>query len=216
VRSRASLQLQLPQAPLYRTVRVVPDRPTASLRLRLPSVWRVGVRVCLPWRLEAEGSASFVPWHVHQDIALTRIDAVLTHVVGVGSYRISEVTMPRRFQDTWALHGVVRRHLDVGAHHVVVRVGFMLEPSAVPNVMLTAMTVDLPKAMGTLSATWRRNRLQLTASYGAIAMLGREVRQSAVFQLNPVAVGTGLAVPVGNGRYRGSAHLFGLGATAFF
>lgn len=217
VQTPATLRLQLPQAPLYRTVTVSPARPQAMLHLRLPSVWRLGAQVRLPRRFEVEAAVSYVPWHVHRQISLSGIDVVLSNIVGVGSYRITDVVMPRHFRDVWALHAAVRRTVDVHTHKLKLRAAVMLEPSAVPPAMLTAMTVDLPKALLALSVAWQYRLVQVTAAYGAVGMLKRNINSSAVQQINPIQGETsGQTTAVGNGLYQGFAQLIGLGATLFF
>ena len=217
VEARAEMQVRLPKATLFRGAQMVPQKPSGRLRLRMPGVLRAGASITLPRRWQAETAVSYVPWHVHRSLTLDAFDAAVTGVVGVDSFRISAVEVPRNLRDTVALHLALRHKLVLGAHQLTLQGGLMLEPSAVPEAMLTAMAVDLPKGLLTLSAVWRYKATQVTLSYGAMGMLNRRVSHSAVRQLNPLlAPDSAQLTAVGNGLYRGWAQLVGLGFSLFF
>jgi long-subunit fatty acid transport protein len=217
VEARAQLQVRLPRAPLFGGARLVPPKPSGRLRLRLPGVLRAGARITWPRRLEVEAAVSYVPWHVHRSLTLDALDAAVTGVIGVDSFRIGAVEVPRKLKDTVAGHLAIRHKRTLGAHGLVLQGGLMVEPSAVPDAMLTALAVDLPKGLLSLSAVWRHKATEVTLSYGAMGMLSRRISHSAVRQINPLlAPDSPQLTAVGNGLYRGWAQLVGLGVALFF
>lgn len=213
----AALEVTLPRAPLYAGAQVMPKRPTARLRLSLPGSWRLGARARLPHQLQVEAAVTYVPWHVHRTLTVAAIDANIANMLAIDSFRIRSIQVPKNLRDTVSGHLAVRWSGQVREHAAQLSLGLMVEPSAAPNPMLTAMAVDLPKGLLSLGGTWRRRRTQVTLSYGFMAMLSRRVSHSAVKQINPTfAADSPQLTAVGNGLYRGSAHIVGLSAQYFF
>lgn len=212
-----SLDVQLPTAPLYRGATMNPSVPTAQLQLNLPGVWRLGVAVALPRSVQVEVALAYTRWHVHRTLDVQRIRGAIDNLLAVGSYRLTSIAVPRNLQDTLSFHLAARRAFVWGRHTLQLRGGVMLEPSAAPNAMLTAMAVDLPKGLASMSAAWRYKRAQLTLSYGIMVMGTRRVSHSAVTQINPTQpAGSSQLTAVGNGLYEGSAHIAGAAVQLFF
>lgn len=213
----ASLRVTLPQAPLYAGAQVLPEKPTARLQLSLPSTWRLGARARLPHHVQVEAAVTYVPWHVQRSLTVSDINAAIANMLAIDSFRIRNITVPKNLRDTVSGHLAVRWSARVWEHAWRLSMGLMVEPSAVPNPMLTAMAVDLPKGLMSFGAGWRRRRTQLSLSYGFMGMLSRRIKDSAVKQINPTfSADSAQLTAVGNGFYRGSAHLFGISAQQFF
>src|SRR4029079_13254386 len=68
---------------------------------------------------------------------------------------------------------------------MVLRAGLMYEPSAVPNAMMTPMSVDLNKVLAAVGVQYSWARFHLEATLAHVFMTDRAVTAGAIFQTNP-------------------------------
>ena len=221
LRSPAKVAVALPANEVFDGVTVSPEEPTGVVHLRLPMNLRVGVEGT--WREEtirAELAFVWEPWSVHDVIALSPRDAAVAGLPVFGDYGVAEVELPRGFVDTWSLRLGGEALLWEGGHdlgHLTVRAGFSYEPSAVPSAYLSPMTVDLDTITGSLGASVTvgtgAGKVAFDLAYAYAHMVGVQVGDSEVRQLSLLRPPFSGATVIGNGRYDGRAHLFGLSAT---
>jgi long-subunit fatty acid transport protein len=205
------LRLTLPRAPMYQGATVSPAQPRGRLHFALPPTVRAGVAFAPRENVEMELAAAYVPWHVHRNMRVTQADVTVEHLVGLGRFAVPDVTLARGLVDTLSWHlGGAWRLVGCGKG-ITLRGGVMMEPSAVPQAMLTAMTVDLPKRMASLGAAYRRGTLEIAGTYAILLMRSQHVTQSATYQINPTQPeGSTQVTAVGNGYYQGLGQVFGL------
>lgn len=217
ISSPIAVAVTLPRAPLYSGTALTPDRPTGRLVMRLPGTFRLGAEVLLPRGLRLEAALSYTLWQVHQALALTELNASITHVPALEQFRLRDVAVPRQLKNTLAAHVAWRRPFVVHGHDFALFGGVMLEPSAADDTMLTAMAVDLPKGLVAMGASWQTAVVRLSAGAAYVGMLSRTVRTSAVKQQNPtVAPSAAQLTAVGNGHYSGGALIAGVSTHFYF
>lgn len=218
IHTDATLNVRLPLAALYANATLVPAQPTASVRMRLPQVARMGVEGRWWHLLRVELDFVFEPWSVHDNIQIGLHNAAIEHVAAIGRYPLQDMSILRGFKDTWSVRlgaelspplriGRVRRPLSV-------RLGAIYEPSAIPDAMLTAMSVDLDKVLLTTGVAWQWQHIAVEVSLAQILMWQRRVQQSQMYQINPTASPS--ATTIGNGLYEADATWMGLGVRYFF
>ncbi|MFU8807206.1 MAG: OmpP1/FadL family transporter, partial [Bradymonadaceae bacterium] len=138
-------------------------------------------------------------------------DVELDGVPALGSVPMGPQTIPQglrdiisvrlggdyRLSDDWALRG-----------------GYIFEPTAVPDQSASVFATDSTKHLFALGGTRRFDRLSLDALLSYVYMMPRNIEDSAVYQIN--AHDDDLRLVVGNGTYRSSYVLAGLGLNYLF
>ena len=152
----------------------------------------------------------FEAWHQNNAIDVTLKNVVLRNVLGVGSQTLQSMHIVQGFRNTWSLRFGGEYALPTELNRpLTLRAGLMFEPSAVPNPMLTPMTLNLNTLMASAGLEYRWHSFRAQATYAHLFMFERTVTQSAVLQLN--AIGARDITTVGNGQYRSHADIVGLG-----
>lgn len=212
----ASLAIRMPSAAMYDGSDLNPDNPTGRIRMRLPQQARVGLEGRWGSLLRGEIAAVWEQWSVHDRIDIDTSGVTMSNVLGLGDYSLSNMSIERGFSDVWSVRIGSELHPPIGLERpLAVRFGAMLEPSAIPNKNLTAMTVDLDKLVLGLGAAYAWWRLEFEATYAHVFMQSTTVRNSEVKQTNPTRPDWGRTTAIGNGTYESSADLFGLGIKVF-
>jgi long-subunit fatty acid transport protein len=210
----ADLRIRLPGAPMYADATLDPATPRADVSLRLPQSVRAGAEFRWEALLRTELAVVWDNWAVHDRIEIDPSGAVIRDVFGLGDYSLAPMTIERGFKDVWSvrLGGEVTPPWR-GERPVALRFGVMIEPSAVPDEALTAMTVDMDKLIAAGGVCLRLGRVELEATYAYVFMRDRQVGSSEILQTNPTRPAWDGATAIGNGDYEGSAHVIGLGAS---
>jgi long-subunit fatty acid transport protein len=212
----ATLRVRLPTASAYDDAYVTPEEPRGRIKFKLPQKLRFGVEGNYEDLFNIEASVVWENWSAHKDIRIEVNEGTIHEALQIDPFRLGDVTTPRQFRDvvSYRLGGEFRPHW-LSDRNLTLRGGLMYEPSAVPSETLTAMSVDLNKIMVALGAAYQLGRhFLLEASYAHIFMQSRDVQTSTVRQVNPTRPAWNGTTTVGEGRYSGSAHLFGLGLKA--
>jgi long-subunit fatty acid transport protein len=95
---------------------------------------------------------------------------------------------------------------------LALRAGLMYEPSAVPNTMMTPMSVDLNKVLAAVGAQYSWESFHVEATVAHVFMVDRTVTNGQVMQMNATRPAFAGRTPIGNGAYQSSANLVGVGA----
>ncbi len=220
-----TVRTRLPSSGFFQGAHVEGDR--ADVSMTLPAALRLGVELAPRPRLRVELGADLELWSQHDEIAVEPKDIRIEDVPGVGVYDLGPITIPRRMRNTFALRLGVEQRLGA----LALRGGYAFETGAAPDEYLSVMTVDSSKHMFTAGAGWQSGRLRLDATFAWVAVGSRDLAAgtSCAPQLNPVRSGQDPAVAeecvhdgspdhvyVGDGSYRSSWLILGLGAAIGF
>jgi len=209
VDSTGKVRARLPRAAFFDGSRVVGDE--GRVAFTLPAGLRFGLegRPKPNVRLEAEIDVEL--WSMHDKITIDTSKLAIENVKGVGTYQLAPIAIERRFEDVVALH----LGAEVTVHpKATVRAGYAYEPSAVPSKYLQILSPDGDKHMIALGGSVNLGKLRLDAVFAHVIQADREVTDSAALQINPIRPSS--PVVVGNGTYKVSANVFGLGAAYTF
>ncbi|HET6343585.1 MAG TPA: outer membrane protein transport protein, partial [Myxococcota bacterium] len=211
--SPATFRVRLPSAPAYADAEMDPTEPRGRVVMHLPQTFRAGVEVQPVAHARLELAGTYEPWAVHDQISVGIESGTMKHLFALGSYGLQPMSLQRGFRNTFSarLGGEYAPTLgDDRPLHV--RAGLMYEPSAVPNVMMTPMTVDLDKVLAAVGLQVSWERLHLEATVAHVFMVDRTVTAGRVMQMNATRPAFAGRTPVGNGTYQSSANLVGVGA----
>jgi long-chain fatty acid transport protein len=234
IQGTAKLETQLPSAPLFgpsdecasdaarrsnpRCARVVGDE--AKVRLPMPMIARFGVEVKPTDALRLEAAVVYEGWHRQQDFRVTPLNIRIENAVGIPSYEVGPISVPRDMQDVWSLRFGWEYDVDKPLLPIVLRAGAMIENSAFPSRTLTPLTLDSKKALLAVGMTYKlTERAFVDLLYAHLFMENPKVRDSSVYPQNPLRprldpdpndpVGT--PEPIGNGNYAMEADILGAG-----
>ncbi len=193
----------------------------ATLEVELPWTVRGGVQVTPVPAVRVELAGTWTGWSATDALVVTDLDLTLTGtedgpLQGADIVVTDDVSLPTGFVDTWSL----RLGGEWDAHSAVtVRAGVYRETGATPDGMANPSVPDADKGGAALGLTVRLGpHLSLDASGMYTAWIDRGVTTSAYAQpaLNVdygdsfrTTVGAGRVI--GNGSYRSSAWVAGLG-----
>jgi long-chain fatty acid transport protein len=224
LRASGDLRVRLPSSDFYDGARVEGDRGDSSLAF--PSMLRVGAELRPAPRLRVEAGFDWESWSQQDTLEVRPRGVRIANVAGVGTYEISPLFIPRNLRDTYALRVGLEAE-PIGGAPLVLRAGWIYETGASRSDYLSVYTVDTAKHVATLGLGWRWGAARLDAAYAHVFMADGEVPRgtSCVPVLNPIRTGqeptAGPApcvhddapdhVYVGDGTYRSSWDVFGLG-----
>jgi long-chain fatty acid transport protein len=234
IKGKAKLNTQLPSAPLFgpsdectssearRTnphcAHVVGDK--ADIRLAMPMIARFGIEFRPTDTFRAEAGVVYEGWSRQQDFRITPRNIRIDNALGIPSYAVGPISVPRDMRDVWSLRLGGEYEIDHPMLPVTLRAGCILENGAFPNKTLTPLTLDSNKAVVSLgmSVKWFDN-VYVDVMYAHMFMADPKVRNSIVYPQNPLrppyqaAPNDPVAAPeaVGNGNYTMEADLLGGG-----
>lgn len=207
----AALKVRLPTHYAFDNAKVEGDK--VGIAVTLPWVIRGGLRYVMPEVFDVEVDVYTELWSALQEIVTSPQSVRVTNAPLVGDIALGPLNLPRRYRDIvgvsvgggwWAMRGVL-----------LVQAGFMFEQGAIPNQTLSVFQLDSNKYAPTLGAQWCfAPGWALDFAYSHIFHETREITDSEIKQVNP-AFEEG-AVVVGNGSYRASYDLLGLGLRVGF
>lgn len=232
IKGTAKLDARLPDAPLFgpadecnsdqarrnnpQCARIVGDK--ADVVLPMPMIARLGIELRPTPALRAEVDVVYEGWSRQRDFRLTPRGIRIDNALGIPSYEVGPIRMPREMQDVWSLRlGVEYQGED---SPLSFRVGCILENSAFANRTLTPLTLDSKKMLLSVGASYAlTDSVTVDLLYAHLFMADVKVRNSAVYPQNPLrppyepdpSDPVGAPEPVGNGDYTMEADLIGLG-----
>lgn len=213
VEQTARLRIRFPRSPLFDGAELDPPAPTATVFMSLPMQLRAGVEARFEELVRGEVSFVWEPWSVHREIRADPGALRIRNVQAIGDYSLETLSIPRGFRDTFSVRGGVEVAPRITeGRPLVLRAGLMVEPSAIPDAMLTAMVVDFDKLLVTLGAGYRLGALTLEFTYAYVHLFPRTITNSAVKQINAIRPPFEGTTTVGDGTYEAFAHVFGVGA----
>lgn len=208
----ATFRMRLPSASSFRDATLDPVNPTGRVRMQLPQQFRSGIELRPSDNVRVEADFVYDPWAVHNRVDVDVGNTTIRNMFALGSYGMAPMSLDRGFRNTWSTRlGGEWRPARWDGQPVTLRAGLMYEPSAVPQRMLTPMTVDLDKVLGAVGLQYSVEQFHFEATYAHIFMADRTVTESAVYQANPTRPPWDGRTPIGNGQYHSHANLFGLG-----
>lgn len=232
IEGSAKLKANLPNAPMFgpsdectsaearranpRCARIVGDR--ADIRLAMPMIARFGVELRPTEQLRAEIGVVYEGWSRQQDFSMKPRNIRIENALGLSTYEVGPISMPRQMQDVWSLR--FGGEYQLADSPLTVRAGVILEQSAFPSRTLTPLTLDSKKALLALGASYEwSDDVFIDVLYAHLFMADVKVRNSAVYPQNPLrppyqpdpSDPVGAPEPVGNGDYAMEADLIGMG-----
>jgi long-chain fatty acid transport protein len=202
----ATMRVRVPSAAIFDGARVDGDR--GALSLDMPWILRAGVEVRPIGELRVEASAVAELWSSQRDLTVIPRDVWLRNVTAIGDYEVGPVTIPRAMRDTLSL----RLGGEYRAGTVALRAGLSYENGAFDDATLSPLTLDSDRWMPSVGASVELTRaVHVDAAFVYVAMRDRQVRNSAVPQVNPIRPPPADPVYVGNGDYAMDAVVFALG-----
>jgi long-chain fatty acid transport protein len=219
VSAAGTLKSQVPTAAVFQNASVVGE--SVRLGMRLPWVARAGVEVRPAPATRVEATFGYEAWSMHDRIRVTSEDVVLRDVaLFPPEYRITDLTIARRYRDAWTLGVGGEQGLALGALALDLRAGVFYERSAVPKGYLSVFSPDYDKVFLSAGAgvhATPRLRLDASASYALPATVDvapDEARLTKLSALRTLAPGD--EPPVNAGTYKMSILTAGLGARYLF
>jgi long-chain fatty acid transport protein len=219
VSGKGKLDTVLPDSGFYEGASVTGDR--ADVSFTLPPILRAGVEAGLGARWKAELAGSIEFWSMHDELAIEPRDVRIENAPGVGTYEIGPMTIPRQYQNTYAVHlGVEGQPLASTPLRLLL--GWSYETAAAPDAYLSVLTVDGAKHLLAGGLGYRRGNWSFDAVLGMAVVASRHVDPSVGVapQLSPVRDDPEDPDPprvyVNWGDYSSSWLIAGAGVTAGF
>jgi long-chain fatty acid transport protein len=228
VHASGAVRIRLPPSGYYDGARVEGDRAEGALTFA--SMLKLGAELAPTPRFRVEAGFDWEMWSQHDKLDITPRGVRIVDVAGVGVYELGTFVIPRRLRDTYAVRVGLEAEPFSGTP-LTVRAGWIHETGAARPEYLSVFTVDTAKNVATLGVGWRWRAARLDASYAHVFMDRGEVARgtSCAPILNPIRSGQGPAhaapcvhdddpdhVYVGDGTYRSSWDVFGLGLMVDF
>ncbi len=232
IQGTAKLKAKLPNAPMFgsadecsseqarrdnpQCARIEGDK--ADIRLSMPMIARLGVELRPNEQLRAEIGVTYEGWSRQQDFRIKPHDIRIENAVGLPTYAVGPISMPRQMKDVWSLRLGAEYQLDDSP--LTLRAGVILEQSAFASRTLTPLTLDSKKALLALGASYQwSDDVYIDVLYAHLFMANVKVRDSVVYPQNPLRPPyqadpgdpVGAPEPVGNGDYAMEADLIGVG-----
>ncbi len=194
---------------------VIVQGDRAEMLVKFPWVARGGVEVRPISTLRVEMTLTWEQWSAQKEIRTTPFGVGISNLPLIGwggsDYMVSEMAVPRRMKDTYAV--------GLGAEYqvsmpIMLRVGVMHESGAFEDRDFTVMTPDTDKVLlgGGFGWNFRQSNWTLDLSGGGLYHPQFTVTDSRIYRpqairpsLNAPLSATyqsGDPVPLGNGRYR--------------
>ena len=208
--AKARFETQLPSHYVFDTTSVEGD--TMGLELDLPWMARVALRYVWPDLFDVEIMGWFEGWSRQEKIRTIPNNVRIVDVPTVGSIQADRLNLDRRLRDILGVAIGGDYHLFP---FLTLRAGFMMEQGATPDVTYSVFQHDSSKYAPTVGVTWKIDEMwRLDFAYTHIFQGARSISNSEVVQINS-AYPEGATV-VGNGEYRSSYDVVGLGMVLHF
>lgn len=223
----ALIQVRTPAASAFQGAEVVnrragcnhanPEDPCrgdtrADVQLEFPWIVRFGVEVEPVTALKLEASVVWETWSLQDEARIRPTDVWIEDALGGAlDYQVGPMNIPRYMNDTVSVRVGGQYTFD---RLLTLRVGGYWENGAFSDPYLTVLTIDSDKVVASagvgihVSPEWT-----IDVAAGYLWMAGRQVRDSAVPQANPIRPPAPMdeVVYVGNGDYSMTAPFVGLG-----
>ncbi len=212
----AHLAVRLPSAAVFDGATLRGDH--ANVNVEFPWIVRAGVEGRPSDRLRIEGAVVYEAWSVQREVSIVPKDVTIDDVVGIGSYDMGAITIPREMNDVISLRA--GGEYAVTPEQLVLRAGVNYETSSFDSATLTALTLDAAKLVVGVGASFKvSDAIWLDVAYGHVFMADPSVRDSRVPQSaairpprDPNTPGTqGGLTYIGDGDYSMEADMFGIG-----
>jgi hypothetical protein len=152
---------------------------------------------------------------MHDEISVMPENVALRDVEAFpAEYRVSELSIQRRFENSWSTWLGAEIGFPVGSYVIDVRAGVMYEKSAIPPAYLNASTIDLDKTTFSFGGSlhigkWRFDGV-LARVVGTPVEVGLD--EQRVVQVNPVQANPPASPHYINaGSYEADATVLGVG-----
>jgi long-chain fatty acid transport protein len=203
-------EARLPDHPAFDNAEVQGD--TVDMSVKVPWFARLGLRYHEP-RFDLELSLVYEAWSTLDNISVTPNEVSVTGVPMMGSISMGPMAIPQRLQDTLSVSfGGEYRPTDAWKF----RGGYTFEPTAVPDENASVFATDSTKNVFALGASRRFEDLSVDLMAAYIHMATRDITTSQVYQINTQDEENRTTLVVGNGTYRSSYVLWGLGVNYRF
>jgi long-chain fatty acid transport protein len=218
IRAPATARARLPAAAPF--ANASQEGEGASVAFDLPWNVKVGVEARPRDDLRVELALGYEGWGVHDSIQVDASDITLRNIVGFPeTYSLPPVSLERGFRGAFSARLGGEYSIPVSRYQVDVRAGAMFETSAVPNAYVSVLTIDAPKVIASLGASFHVGPVRLDLVYAHSFMAGQDVepRDAKIAQISPVQANPP-AYPntINGGSYVTSADVIGLGAVYTF
>jgi long-chain fatty acid transport protein len=217
LRGPASIDLKMPSSPLFANAEL--NDAKANIAIKFPTILRVGSEIRPVPYLRMEGAFVWEQWSRQQDIRVTSDNLYLTNVRGIGDYKVDDISIQRKMQNSWSVRGgfelfipakwLMRKWKDL---NLALRGGLAYERSAFAKSSMSPLTLDPNKVLlsGGLSfdlAKW----LRFDTTAGWYFMQNVNVTQSNITQPTAIRPAYVDAAVIGRGKYDVEAFFLGGG-----
>lgn len=212
----AHLLVRLPSAAVFDGASLRGDR--AAVNVDFPWIVRAGVEARPNDRLRVEGAVVYEAWSVQRNISIVPKNVTIEDVVGIGSYDMGAIDIPRNMNDVISLR--VGGEFTLTPESLVLRAGANYETSSFDDAYLSALTLDASKLVIGIGASFKvSDAIWLDVSYGHVFMADPSVRNSRVPQNQAIRPARDPNTPgpqggltyVGDGDYAMEGDMFGVG-----
>jgi long-chain fatty acid transport protein len=212
------LKTRLPASPLFE--KATQEGTDGNVTFQLPWILRAGVENRMVPNLRIELALNFDKWAMHDSIVLTPENIALKNVAGFPqTYNLPPVTLPRHFQDSFAVHLGGEYTLKLSKVDLDLRAGVSFETSAIPNAYTSVLTIDQDKVTAGLGGSLHIGKVRLDAVYAHVFGFNVDVDPKAaqISLISPVAANPPKTPDtINGGHYAARADVIGLGLAYTF
>ena len=173
---------RLPSSAFFNGARVVGDE--ADLSFTLPAAVRAGIELHPTPALRIEVALDTELWSMHDEINIAPHDIRIENAAGVGTYRVGNLEIPRKFTTSFAPAVGVEWH----GPQLVLGAGYSYETAAAPTGYVSVLTVDSAKHLLGIGGGYEAGGWQIGASAGIalLADVNVALADARVTQLTPI------------------------------
>ncbi len=205
------LRVRLPSHPEFSGAKINGDSLTGEMWF--PPVIRAGIALDFE-NLNLELSGVWEGWSILDEIKVTPNGISVENLYGIGDLPIGPLSVKTAYQDTFS----VRLGGDYKlSQSLQLRGGYGFETSAIPDEYYTVFLIDNDKHQFALGATYKLNdSFSIDAGLSYFFMPDRNVTTSQWRQINPTDADAKITSIVGNGEYKQSYFVSGIGTRIDF
>ena len=207
----AKLRVRLPSHPEFSGAKLNGDSLTGEMWF--PPVVRAGVSLDVG-SLNVELAAVWEGWSILDEIKVQPNDISVENLYGIGNIPIGALTIPTKYQDTYSVR--LGGEYDI-SETLQLRAGYGFETSAIPDEYYTVFLIDNDKHMMALGGSLKlSDSVAIDAGLAYYLMPDRNVTNSKWRQINPTDTSGKVTSVVGNGEYKQSYFVSGVGTRIDF